>query len=100
MAKYEISSPWHETSFNAAGYLDYFSIRPVPSEDDDPLYEVHSAYTHRPDLLSYKLYGTTKFWWVFSQRNMDVLKDPVYDLVAGVKIYIPKPENVRRYLGS
>ena len=100
MAKYENSSPWHDTPFNSAGYLEKLTIRPVPAEDDDTLYEVHSAYTHRPDLLSYKLYGTSKYWWVFAQRNMDILKDPVYDLVAGIKIYIPKPENVRRYLGN
>lgn len=99
-AEYKVTSPWHSTDFNPSGYLDLLSVRGVPAEDDDTLYEVHSAYTHRPDLLSYKLYGTSKFWWVFAQRNMDVIKDPIYDLVAGVKIYLPKKENVLRYLGS
>jgi hypothetical protein len=75
------------------------NIRPIPSTADDVLYTVEVQYNHRPDLLAYDLYGSSKLWWVFSQRNMDVLKDPIYDLVAGVKIYLPQGPKLRTALG-
>ena len=49
---------------------------------------------------AYDLYGDRRFWWVFAQRNMNVLKDPVYDFVAGTKIYLPKERNISSELGS
>jgi alpha-L-fucosidase len=79
--------------------MEVLSIRPVPSEADDFKYIIESQYTHRPDLLSYDLYGTPKLWWVFVQRNMSVIKDPIYDFVAGTTIYIPKKTNLQRFLG-
>jgi hypothetical protein len=30
---------------------------------------------------------------------MDVLKDPVYDLVAGLQIYLPQGDKLQRLLG-
>jgi hypothetical protein len=50
--------------------------------------------------LAYDLYGSSKYWWVFAQRNMEILKDPVYDLVAGIKIYLPQGPKLRQALGS
>lgn len=79
--------------------MEVLSIRPVPSEADDFKYTIESQYTHRPDLLAYDLYGTPKLWWVFVQRNMSVIKDPIYDFVAGTTIYIPKKTNLQRFLG-
>jgi hypothetical protein len=99
MASYTASSPWGKTGSVRGRHLDILNIRPVPAEDDDILYEVESQYTHRPDLLSYDLYGTPKLWWVFAQRNMDVIKDPIYDLRAGVKIYLPKVTSLKTLLG-
>jgi hypothetical protein len=60
---------------------------------------VEVQYTHRPDLLAYDLYGSTKLWWVFSQRNPEALKDPIYDLVADLKIYLPQGPKLRSLLG-
>jgi hypothetical protein len=73
-------------------------IKPVPAEADDFYYQIESHYTHRPDLLSYDLYGTPKLWWVFVQRNMNVLRDPIFDFVAGQKIFIPKKSNLQKYM--
>jgi hypothetical protein len=99
MAVYESTSPWHSTRIKQNQYLDVLQIRPIPAEDDDILYTVQPQYAYRPDLLAYDLYGTQKLWWVFSQRNMDVLKDPINDLLPGVKIYLPKGPNLGRFLG-
>lgn len=100
MARYENTSPWGNTKIRNGQYLDILSIRPVPAENDDILYEIEPQYTHRPDLLAYDLYGSHKLWWIFAQRNMDTLKDPVYDFVAGTKIYLPKGRNVSAQLGG
>jgi len=95
---YSNTSPWYSTPITN-NYLDLFNIRPVSKEADDPLYEINTVYTYRPDLLSYDLYGTTKLWWVFQQRNMDVIRDPIFDFVAGTKIYLPQKAGLFKVLG-
>ena len=100
MATYDSYSPYANTNFTNGQYLGFFKIRPVPAESDDTLYTIESQYTYRPDLLSYDLYGTTKLWWVFAQRNMDVIKDPVYDITPGTQIFIPKNEKLLALLGA
>ena len=98
MVKYRQTSPYYNTVQNNL-YLELLSIRPVPAETDDFLYTIENQYKYRPDLLSYDLYGTPKLWWVFVQRNMSVIKDPVFDFIPGTKIYIPKKSNLERLLG-
>lgn len=98
MATYSKASPWAYTPQNNL-YLELLKIRPVPAEADDYLYVIESQYKNRPDLLAYDLYGNAKLWWVFCQRNMSVLKDPIFDFVPGAKIYLPKKGNLEKYLG-
>lgn len=99
MAKYAPTSPWANTRITNLGALDILSIRAVPAEDDDVRYTIETQYTYRPDLLAYDYYGSPKLWWVFAQRNMDVIKDPIYDMVAGTTIYLPNPDSLRNLLG-
>jgi hypothetical protein len=98
MATYSNFSPYSETAQNNL-YLELINIRPVPSESDDYVYTIESQYKHRPDLLAYDLYGSARLWWVFVQRNMSVIKDPIYDFVPGVQIYLPKKSNLEKFLG-
>ena len=98
MATYRQTSPYSATRQNNL-YLELLSIRPVPSQKDDYLYTIESQYTRRPDLLAYDLYGDAKLWWVFVQRNMETIKDPIYDFETGVTIQIPKESNLRKFLG-
>jgi len=98
MATYSKYSPYSDTRQNRS-YLELLNIRPVPSESDDFEYTIESQYRHRPDLLAYDLYGNSKLWWVFVQRNMSVIKDPIYDFEPGVRIKIPKKSNLQRFLG-
>lgn len=95
---YSPTSPWYHTSITN-NYLDLLNIRSVSKQSDDPLFELPTVYTYRPDLLSYDLYGTPKLWWVFMQRNMDVIRDPIYDFVPGIKIYLPQKEGLFKVLG-
>jgi alpha-L-fucosidase len=97
-ALYTNTSPWFSTEF-AQDYLDILNIRAVSAEPDDFLYTIESQYEYRPDLLAFDLYGESSLWWVFIQRNMDALQDPIYDFVAGKKIYIPKNSSLRTVLG-
>jgi len=98
MANYAKTSPWSDTRQNNF-YLDLLEIRPVPSEPDDFRYVIENQYRHRPDLLAYDVYGNAKLWWVFVQRNMSVLKDPIYDFEPGVIIFLPKKTNLQKFLG-
>ena len=91
--------PYAKTKINNAGYLDILKIIPVPAEDNDVVYEITAAYHHRPDLLAYDLYGKKELWWVFAQRNLDIIKDPIYDFTAGTMIYLPKLSNLTKTIG-
>lgn len=87
------------TPINTSGYLDILTPRPVPVANTDILFEITSEYTYRPDLLAYITYGRRELWWVFAQRNLDILKDPVFDFVAGTKIYLPDATKLQNTLG-
>jgi hypothetical protein len=96
---YSSTSPYYTTS-QANGYLDVINFRAFPSYTDDIFYEVTKNYENRPDLLAYDLYGDQNLWWVFAVRNPGIIKDPIYDLVAGIKIYLPKQTTLTTALGS
>lgn len=91
-------SPYYTTPLSGS-YLDIVNFRQVASETDDVQFTVTSQYEFRPDLLAYDLYGDVNLWWVFSVRNKDKVKDPIYDLFAGQIIYLPKLSTLRNTLG-
>jgi len=99
MSLYKKSTPWANTYINKM-YLELLEIRPVPAETDDFQYTIETQYKNRPDLLAYDLYGDPKLWWVFVQRNMDTIRDPIYDFAPGTVIYCPKKSNIQKYLGA
>lgn len=64
------------------GDLSKFTpIRPVS------YYRVTSEDVMRPDLISYKAYGTVSFWWVVCLVNG--IENPLADLVVGASLKIP-----------
>jgi hypothetical protein len=97
-ANYSNTSPWYLTPVTN-NYLDILTIRPVSAEVNDFLYTIEAQYTYRPDLLAYDLYGQATLWWVFIQRNLDVLQDPILDFVPGTQIYVPKSSSLNSVLG-
>jgi hypothetical protein len=98
MATYRKVSPYFNTRQNNL-HLELLTIRPIPAEDDDFLYTIENQYRHRPDLLAFDLYGKAELWWVFVQRNMEIIKDPIYDFEPGISIRFPKKSNLEKYLG-
>ena len=101
MAKvaYSATSPYFKTK-TFGNFLDTMTNRPITKLDDDVLYEIDKVYENRPDVLAYDLYGDTSLWWVFAQRNPNVLKDPIFDFRAGTVIYIPKKTTIQQDLGT
>jgi hypothetical protein len=98
MTTYSATSPWAKTKITK-DYLDILAIRPVSSEPDDFLYTIEAQYANRPDLLAYDMYDDASLWWVFIQRNLDVIQDPIFDFVPGTQIYIPKRSSLFSVLG-
>ena len=93
-----MSSPYAKTSFRSDGALGILTIRPVSGYADDVLYTIEPQYNHRPDLLAYDLYGDKNLWWIFAQRNLDVIEDHIYDISTGTQIYLPSPTRVKTAL--
>ena len=98
MARYAPTSPYYRTP-KAAGYLGVYEPRTFKSNNDDIEYKIDRWYSQRPDLLAYDLYGSAKLWWVFSVRNPDVIKDPIYDFVEGAIIRIPRQDDIEAGIG-
>lgn len=92
------NNPWKNTKLVNSQYLGIMKIRPVPTSLNDKLYVIENQYMYRPDLLAYDLYDDYNLWWVFAQRNLDVIKDPIYDFKPGVEIYLPSGNNIRSKL--
>jgi hypothetical protein len=99
MAYYSNYSPYKETPIKG-NYLDVWTARTVPISEDDVLVDLPSQYEFRPDMLAFDAYGDPRLWWVFAVRNPSVIKDPIYDLVSGVKIYIPQKQSLLSSLGT
>ena len=98
MATYSNTSPYFNTPQNKMS-LDIFVPRSITVEQDDVSYTIDKIYAYGPDLLAYDLYGTPRLWWVFAQRNPDVIEDPIYDFAPNTTIRIPKLSNLKNDLG-
>ena len=96
--KYSQSSPYYLTQVYKNVFLDNMVDRSVPIDSTDVYWEITVTYNYRPDLLAYDLYGDSKLWWVFAQRNPDILKDPMFDFTAGTYIYLPQYSNLQNSL--
>lgn len=80
-------------------FLDVMINRQVDFNPTDVYWIITPTYHLRPDLLAYDLYNNGKLWWVFAQRNPNILKDPLFDFVRGVKIFIPTKDSLISNLG-
>lgn len=62
--------------------LQNFKVNYRPS-----YYRVSDGDTYRPDLISYKMYGTVKYWWIIMFINK--IDDPFFGLTVGQQLTIP-----------
>jgi hypothetical protein len=98
MANYGTTSPYYST-IQTNGYLNIIDFRNIPPSNDDTLFELTKKYEYRPDMLAYDLYGSSELWWIFSVRNSEVILDPIFDMTAGLKIYLPSLSTLKITLG-
>jgi hypothetical protein len=98
MPKYSATSAYATTPLNDY-YLDVMTNRPIPRESDDIVFTINATYSNRPDLLAYDLYEHADLWWVFAQRNPNVLVNPLNDFKTGTVIFLPKISTLRSVLG-
>lgn len=95
---YSKTSPYYGTTkFDV--FLDVMTARPIPKNASDVMYNIDSVYAFRPDLLAFDLYGDASLWWVFAERNPNVLQDPVFDFRPNTIIYVPKKDTLISALG-
>ena len=79
--------------------LETLNYREIPHVQDDVTYSIAPEYAQRPDLLANDLYGDVNLWWVFMNRNPDVLIDPIFDFTTGKTIRLPKKSTLSKVLG-
>ena len=96
---YPQSSPYFLTDVYSNSFLDVMINRPISVNSLDQEWVITQTYHLRPDLLASDLYEDSRLWWVFSQRNPNKLKDPLFDFVAGTTIYIPQLTTLKDDLG-
>ena len=86
-----LSSATTKSFYTGLNYSNLPVIRPSISDTTIILTE---KYNMRPDLLANDLYENVEFWWVFSLRNLEILKDPINDFKAGVTIQAPSRDTI------
>jgi hypothetical protein len=97
---YPHSSPYYNTNVVSNKYLDVMTYRAIPRNPSDVYFTITNVYQFRPDLLAYDLYGDSRLWWVFAERNPNRLgADPYFDFKTGVGIYIPTLDTLKSVLG-
>lgn len=95
---YPETSPYALTTQSnwAIGRYQHRRIPPASTDGYEP---IPAEFNMRPDLMAAKLYGNAELYWVFMVRNLNVIRDPFWDFLAGVSIYIPTKETLKAALG-
>lgn len=97
---YQRTSPYVLTP-QVTQYVDYLGFWDgvyIFPKSNDILVSLDAQYQYRPDLLSYAQYGTPQLWWVFMLRNPNVIKDPIWDFIANITIYIPQKDSLTGFI--
>jgi hypothetical protein len=95
---YAKTSAYYNTSLYGK-YLDVMTYRTFTKSESDASITINKSYANRPDLLAYDLYGDADLWWVFTLRNPNVFRDPIFDFLPGVQIYVPTKATLVQDLG-
>lgn len=98
MADYKSTSPYSETGVYG-NYLDVLEYKNITPSSNDQVMTINSTYQYRPDLLASDLYDDPGLWWVFAARNPNTIKDPIWDMKVGVRIFLPKQDRLFNDLG-
>jgi len=58
-------------------------------------YQVISSDVMRPDLISYKLYGTVDYWWILLYVNK--IDNPLTDIEVGKVLTVPNVLDIYQF---
>lgn len=80
---------YHQVTVNSVDELDflYNSLSEFTMVYDPVYYRVDATDLMRPDMISYKCYGTVNFWWIIMSVNN--IENPLIDLEEGQLLKIP-----------
>ncbi|RYD66002.1 MAG: hypothetical protein EOP83_06105 [Verrucomicrobiaceae bacterium] len=96
--QYPVTSPYTATP-QLPWRIGRYVHRSIPPASTDTPYTVTAQYHERPDKLATDLYGSPHYWFVFMLRNMNVVRDPIYDLKEGANIFLPSAAQVHAIFG-
>jgi len=80
-------------------FLDINKLPAIKATVSDKVYQIEPKYHQKPEYLAFDLYGTTRLWWVFALRNVDIIKDPIRDFEQGTSIYLPSKDTIENIKG-
>ena len=95
---YPPNSPYSSTP-QSSWYLGRIVWRNIPPDSSDQLITLSARYNNRPDTLSFDLYNTPAYWWIFCVRNPFLRKDPIWSFVTGLTIWVPSINYLQRIVG-
>jgi hypothetical protein len=101
MAKvnYARNNPYFSTT-QTSWHINNFVFRAIPPNAGDKPFVLQQHHEHRPDKLSFDLYGTPVYWWVFCIRNPFLRGDPLWGFLAGTEIMVPSLIHIHNILGT
>lgn len=79
------------TQVNELDYL-YNNLSKMALKYSTSRYRVSEQDLMRPDLISYKVYGTVNYWWVILVINN--IQNPFLDLSVGQMLLIPNENDL------
>ena len=80
---------YSETTVDSIQEMDflYNNLSKFVTKYDTSSYRVNEADLQRPDLISYRIYGTVKYWWLVLSYNG--ISNPFTELETGDIIQLP-----------
>lgn len=93
------SSSAYATTQQSSNFIGLYKHRNIPEHSDDRPYVIPAEFHNRPDLAAYRLYQDPSYWWVFLSRNINEIRDPIWDFTAGKEIIIPSIAYLRNTIG-
>lgn len=95
---YDQRSYLRDTAFNNF-YLDVATLPSLVDSTGDMI-EVPVECQNRIDLFSYKVYGSSRLWWIIALANADIIRDPIWDFRSGITVLVPRdPVLLERFIG-
>lgn len=95
-SRYRNTRAYRDRTLNKT-YFGSWKIPKIRELRQPTYYIVAQDEVHRPDLISYRVYGRVDLWWVIAIRNGLLL--PVTDLVSGQSLTCPHLDDIMSALG-